>query len=336
MLPMNATDVVQLLEDLLSGNGDQAELGSRLLAARKEELDPQGLAAGVALLRSRAVLVPGCTDSLDVVGTGGGEFRRKGTINISTLTAMFTAAAGVAVCKQGNRKASSTSGSSDLLEALGVPIGLGPDEVAQCLTQTNFGYCFAPRFHPGLGSVAPLRRSLGVATLFNWMAPLANPACPKYVLLGVHDAELAALEAATLLELGVVRATVVCGPGGLDELSVVSPSLLHFVDGAAGTIERVEFDPRQEFGVAFDAEPVGGDTDWNVALANQTIDGAAPSPLRETIAGNVALALFTRGVHPDLGEAWKAAQALLDNGIRAWFDDMVTTHQRIAGMHPEV
>jgi anthranilate phosphoribosyltransferase len=332
MLAMKATEVVQLLEDLLAGNGDQAELASRLLAARKEELDPEGLAAGVALLRSRAVQVAGCSDSLDVVGTGGGEFRRKGTVNISTLTAMFTAASGVAVCKQGNRKASSTSGSSDLLEALGIPIGLGPDEVAACLAQTNFGYCFAPRFHPGLGSVAPLRRSLGVATMFNWMAPLANPASPQYVLLGVHDPVLAELEAGTLLQLGVARAIVVCGPNGLDELSVVSPSTIYLVDGAAKTIERREIVPREEFGVQFDTEPIGGDTDWNVKLAEQVINGGASSPLRETIAANVALALYTRGVHADLRTAWQAAQSLLDKGIRDWFSTMVATHQRIAGV----
>jgi anthranilate phosphoribosyltransferase len=125
---------------------------------------------------------------------------------------------------------------------------------------------------------------------------------------------------------------VVCGPNGLDELSVVSPSTIYLVDGAAKTIERREIVPRDEFGVQLAAEPVGGDTDWNVKIAEQVISGGAPSPLRETIAANVALALYTRGVHADLRTAWEAAQALIDKGIRDWFTTMVATHQRIAGV----
>jgi anthranilate phosphoribosyltransferase len=328
---MNPSDVEALLADLLAGDGDQDTLATRLAAVKMDDLDGESLAAGVRVLRERAIQVPGCEDALDIVGTGGGQFRRVGALNISTLSSLIVASSGVSVCKQGNRKATSTSGSSDLLEALGIPVGLGPDEVSGCVRETGFGYCFAPRFHPGLGALAPIRRALGVPTLINWLAPLANPARPRYVLLGTHHLPLARLMAGALMELGVIRATVVCGPNGLDELSVVSPSTMFEVDGANKTITERVVDPAAEFGLRFAAEPVGGDTDWNLKLAEGVIRGTSESPYRETLAANVALARYTRGLHPSLGEAWAAALPLVSNGIAAWFTQTRTFHRSLQG-----
>ncbi|WP_020524447.1 anthranilate phosphoribosyltransferase [Catelliglobosispora koreensis] len=326
---MNPSDVTSLLDDLLTGEGEQDVLASRLAGVLIEHLDGPALAAGVRYLRERAIQVPETESTLDIVGTGGGHFRRVGALNISTLSSLIVASSGVAVCKQGNRKATSTSGSSDLLEALGIPIGLGPEEVKECVLQTGFGYCFAPRFHPGLGKIAPIRRALGHPTLINWMAPLANPARPRYVLLGTHDVDLARLMAGTLLELDVVRATVVCGPNGLDELSVVSPSVIFEVDGHAKSVTERIIDPAAEFGIVFTSEPVGGDTDWNLKLAEQVIAGTCESPYRETLAANVALARYTRGLEATLAEAWATALPLVSAGIAPWFQATRTFHQSL-------
>jgi anthranilate phosphoribosyltransferase len=327
---MKASEVTALLDDLLAGTGSADERAARLGAVRVEDLDGEGLAAGVDYLRSRAIAVPGCADAIDIVGTGGGRFRQVGALNISTLSSLLCASAGVAVCKHGNRKASSTSGSADVLEALGFPIGLGPNEVLRCVQETRFGYCFAPRFHPGLAALAPIRRQLGRPTMINWFAPLANPARPRYFLLGTHNPQLARLIANALLPLGVQRATVVCGPDGLDELSVVSPSLVISVDAATGDVRERTLVPAEEFRMRFDAEPVGGDTAWNLKLAQQALGGTSESPYRETLQANVALALYTRGVHGALRDAFAAAGAVLAASASEWFERARSFHRGLA------
>jgi anthranilate phosphoribosyltransferase len=329
IVQINPSDVTSLLEDLLSEADEPDVLASRLAAVKIEDLNGEAMAAGVKFLRERALQVPGTESTLDIVGTGGGQFRRVGALNISTLSSLLTASTGVPVCKQGNRKATSTSGSSDLLEAIGIPIGLGPDEVAQCVRQTGFGYCFAPRFHVGLGKLVPIRRAIGHPTLINWLAPLANPARPSYVLLGTHNIDTARLMAGTLLELGVARATVVCGPNGLDELSVVSASKLFEVNGSAGTITERTVDPAEEFGIIFTAEPVGGDTEWNQKLAEQVIAGASESPYRETLVANVALARYTRGLEETLAGAWATALPVVTDGIAQWFQATRDFHRSL-------
>ncbi|HTY27177.1 MAG TPA: anthranilate phosphoribosyltransferase, partial [Mycobacterium sp.] len=198
------------------------------------------------------------TDTVDIVGTGGD---RANTVNLSTMAAIVVAAAGVPVVKHGNRAASSKSGGADMLEALGVRIDLGPDQVARCVAEVGIGFCFAPVFHPSLKYAGPPRREIGVPTVFNLLGPLTNPARPRAGLIGCAFADLAEIMA------GVFAARrcsvlVVHGDDGLDELTTTTTSTIWRVQ--AGTVDKLTFDP---LGFGFPRarieELVGGKADFN-------------------------------------------------------------------------
>jgi len=177
------------------------------------------------------------TDTVDIVGTGGD---RSNTVNISTMAAVVVAAAGVPVVKHGNRAASSKSGGADMLEALGVRIDLGPDQVALCVQEVGIGFCFAPVFHPSYKYAGPPRREIGVPTVFNLLGPLTNPAAPRAGLIGCAFSELAEVMAGVF---AARRASVlvVHGDDGLDELTTTTSSTIWRVQ--AGTVDKLTFDP---------------------------------------------------------------------------------------------
>ncbi len=225
------------------------------------------------------------TDTVDVVGTGGD---RANTVNLSTMAAIVVAAAGVPVVKHGNRAASSASGGADMLEALGLRIDLGPEQVARCVAEVGIGFCFAPVFHPSYKHAGPPRREIGVPTVFNLLGPLTNPASPRAGLIGCAFGDLAEVMA------GVFAARrssvlVVHGDDGLDELTTTTTSTIWRVQ--AGTIDKLTFDP---LGFGFPraqvAELVGGNAEANAREAHSVFAGAGGA-VRDAVVLNAAGAM---------------------------------------------
>src|SRR2546426_1800265 len=209
------------MASVMAGEATPAQLGALLAALhiRGETVDE--IAGCASALRDVVVRVSVTGDAIDIVGTGGD---RSNTFNISTVSSLVTAAAGGRVAKHGNRAASSACGSADVLEAFGVKIDLGPDGVARCVEETCFGFMFAPRYHPAMRHAAPVRREIGIRTVFNVLGPLANPAGVRRMLLGVPSPALGEKIAHVLSELGTDHALVVHGEDGLDEISPSGPT----------------------------------------------------------------------------------------------------------------
>jgi anthranilate phosphoribosyltransferase len=244
------------------------------------------------------------TDTVDVVGTGGDG---ANTVNLSTMAAIVVAASGVPVVKHGNRAASSRSGGADMLEALGVRIDLGPDDVVRSVTEIGIGFCFAPLFHPSYRHASVVRREIGVPTVFNLLGPLTNPGSPRAGLIGCAFADLAEVMA------GVFAARrssvlVVHGDDGLDELTTTTTSTIWRVQ--AGTIERLTFDPGAfGFERAELDELVGGSAEENAAEARSVLGGATGA-IRDAVVLNAAGAMVAHaGLSSDAKwlPAWESA-----------------------------
>src|SRR3989442_863495 len=212
------------MDAMLDGNAPVAQMSALLVALRMKGETPDEIAGAAQALRSRAARVEVSGDRLiDTCGTGGDASH---TFNISTTSAFVAAAGGARVAKHGNRAVSSKCGSADVLAALGVEVELAPEAVAACIDECGIGFLFAPRHHAAMRHVAPVRKELGLRTLFNLLGPLANPAGARRQLLGVYAPQLVPVLAKTLAELGCDRAFVVHGYGGLDEISPARPPLL--------------------------------------------------------------------------------------------------------------
>jgi anthranilate phosphoribosyltransferase len=284
--------------------------GSGLLvaiAAKGEHLDE--IVGAARAMRERSVRVEhGLETVVDVVGTGGDG---ANTINVSTMAALVAAAAGVAVAKHGNRAASSACGSADVLEATGLPIDLAPDRAAAMLRATNFTFMFAPRYHPAMKNVAPIRRELGVRTIFNVLGPLTNPASASVQIVGVSRADLLLPMGDVLRALGVSRGAVVHGANGIDEVAGDAVTSVYSFD--AGGTRAWELDPR-EFGIDVPlAAIVGGSIDA-CRDAFLAILGGERSPRADVVALNAAVVLHTAGLHPDLRTALERAREILASG----------------------
>jgi anthranilate phosphoribosyltransferase len=226
---LTATQFRSALTAMVEGRVGDVVSAALLIALRMKGETAGEIAAAAQVLRERMIRWdPGRQAVLDTCGTGGDA---AGTFNISTATAFVVAAAGVPVVKHGNRMVSSRSGSIDVLAALGIAPAENPEAARRCLDRCGLAFCFAPSFHPALKHLAPLRRSLGVATIFNWVGPLANPAGAMHQLLGVGRAEMLAPIAGALAMLGPTRALVVCSRDGLDEISLSAPTLVREVCG---------------------------------------------------------------------------------------------------------
>jgi anthranilate phosphoribosyltransferase len=221
--------VCEMMQSILSGDCGEVETAALLIALSMKGESAEELAAAAAMLREHMVRLDlGRTDLLDTCGTGGDDC---GTFNISTATALVVAGCGVPVVKHGNRAVSSRSGSADVLAALGVQLDCETTTARRCLNEAGMAFCLAPRFHPALRHVGPVRNRLGVRTLFNCLGPLANPARASYQLLGVGRAAWLERMAGALARLGIVRAFLVCGRDGLDEVTLTAPTLVREVLG---------------------------------------------------------------------------------------------------------
>jgi anthranilate phosphoribosyltransferase len=271
-----------------------------LVGAMLEFAEPVPLSPG-----TRAVVIDTC-------GTGGD---RSGTINVSTIAAFVAAGAGAKVCKHGNRAASSKAGSADVLEELGVAIDLGPADVARCVEQAGMGFCFAARFHAALRHAVPVRRELGVPTVFNFLGPLANPARVRRQVVGVSDPRMAEKVLGVLQANGAEHAFVVYGHDGLDELTTAGTSTVHELrDGGTRTFT---VDPAAlGLAPAGRDDVLGGNAAVNAAFAREVLDGA-PGPRRDIVVLNAAAALVVAGRCEDLEGGVAAAQAAIDSGRAA-------------------
>ena len=210
-------------------------------------------------------------DLLDTCGTGGD---RSGSINVSTISALVAAGAGGRVCKHGNRAASSQAGSADVLEALGVVIDLGPGGVRRCIEEVGMGFCFAPRFHPAMRHAIPVRRELGVPTVFNFLGPLANPARVRHQVVGVSDPDMAHKMLGVLIANGCKTAMVIHGSDGLDELSTAGPSKVHELLSDGTVVEGVIDSEQLGFARAGLQDIRGGDAATNAEAVRQVLSGA--------------------------------------------------------------
>jgi anthranilate phosphoribosyltransferase len=255
------------------------------------------------------------TNTVDVVGTGGDG---ANTVNLSTMAAIVVAAAGVPVVKHGNRAASSRSGGADTLEALGVRIDLGPDDVARSVAEVGIGFCFAPVFHPSYRHAGAARREIGVPTVFNLLGPLTNPGSPRAGLIGCAWADLAEVMAGVFATRRS-SVLVVHGDDGLDELTTTTTSTIWRVQ--AGTVEKLTFDPAGfGFARADISALVGGDAETNAAEAREVLAGAT-GPVRDAVVLNAAGAMVAHAGLTSGAEwlsAWESglsrAVAAIDSG----------------------
>ncbi|ADT98934.1 anthranilate phosphoribosyltransferase [Mycolicibacterium gilvum] len=252
------------------------------------------------------------THTVDIVGTGGDG---ANTVNLSTMASIVVAAAGVPVVKHGNRAASSLSGGADTLEALGLRIDLGPDDVARCVAEVGIGFAFAPQFHPSYRHAGAVRREIGVPTVFNLLGPLTNPAKPRAGLIGCAWGDLAEVMAGVFATRGS-SALVVHGDDGLDELTTTTTSTIWRVQ--AGTVERLTFDPAAfGFARAHVSELTGGDAEANAASAREVLGGAT-GPVRDAVLLNAAGAMVAHaGLSSDAKwvPAWESGLARAKEAI---------------------
>lgn len=303
--------------EVLEGRATPAQIAGFAVGLRAKGETIQELCGMLdAMLRlADRVTLPEGVAAVDTCGTGGSHHRRVACFNVSTIAALVIAGAGGTVCKHGGRAATATSSSGDLLDALGVVIDLGPAGVARCVTETGFGFCFAPRYHPAMRHAAPVRKELGVPTLFNVLGPLANPAGVRRQVVGVSDGRLATKIIGVLQTRGAERALVVHGDDGLDELTTVTTStVLELRDGA---IRTVTVDPAHHGIISPDPSALhGGDVARNVELATAVLAGEK-GPHRDIVALNAAAGLVVGGVVDDLGAGYEAAQASIDDGAAA-------------------
>lgn len=310
---LDITDTAWVMDQVLRAEATPAQLAGFLVALRcKGETAAEIAGLAEAMLRhANRVTVPG--RAIDVVGTGGDQAH---TVNISSMTAVVVAAAGVPVVKHGNRAASSASGAADVLEALGVAVDLPPDGVAACVAQVGIGFCFAPVFHPAMRHTGGVRRELGVPTAMNVLGPLTNPAQPAAALVGCADPRLAPVIAEVFAGRGA-SVLVVRGDDGLDELTTTTTSTVWVVaDGAV----RVEMLDPSALGLApaTREDLRGGDPQVNAAVFRALVAGQR-GPVRDAVLLNAAGALVAfDGPPARVADAFPAAlervAAAIDGG----------------------
>lgn len=309
---LDAAAMTEATSLLLDGGATDVEAASFLgaLAARGETADE--LAAAAAVLRARVVKATAPAGAIDVCGTGGDGAR---TLNISTAVAFVAAGAGAIVAKHGNRAASSASGSSDVLAALGVAIDVSPEVSAKAFASAGCAFLFAPRHHPDLGRLAALRRGLGVRTIFNLLGPLANPAGVVRQIVGVASPAQLETMAGALARLGAEHAFVLHGADGVDEATLSGDT--HIVEVRSGALRRFRIHPSD---VGLPTAPTaalrGGDSARNAAALRALLDGER-SAYRDAVIFNAALALLVAGKARALAEGAEAAARSIDSGAAA-------------------
>jgi anthranilate phosphoribosyltransferase len=301
-----------VLAQIMAGEATEVQIAAVLIALRTKGETVEEIAGLAGTMRALARPVRTTRgDLLDTAGTGGG----RPTFNVSTTAALIAAGAGCAVAKHGNRSATSRSGSADVLEALGARIDLSPENVARCIDELGFGFMFAPAHHAATRWVIPVRKELGVRTIFNFLGPLTNPAGATRQLIGVSDPGVLELMAGALALLGCDRALVVSGADGLDELSTSGPS--HVVEVNGNEIERYEVAPRDVGLPESSADALdGGDPAQNAATTRAILAGGG-GPERDIALFNAGAAIYAGGRADSLRDGVESAAQTVDSGAAA-------------------
>jgi anthranilate phosphoribosyltransferase len=323
---LTAEQASEVLAEIMAGNASEVETAGVLVALRTKGETVEEIEGLARTMRRLATPVEtGRDDLVDTAGTGGG----RPTFNVSTTAALIAAGAGCAVAKHGNRSATGLSGSADVLEALGVRIDLGPDQVAACIEQVGFGFMFAPAHHGATRFVVPVRKELAVRTIFNFLGPLTNPAGATRQVIGVSDPAFLDTMAGALARLGARRALVVSSADGLDEMSTSGTTRVVEVGGNG--LRRYEVSP-EDVGLprARPEDLAGGTPDVNARTTREILEGK-PGPRRDLALLNAGAAVYVGGLAEDLQAGVAAAAEAVDSGrAGAALDALVARTQELA------
>jgi anthranilate phosphoribosyltransferase len=315
---LTSEEAAAAMEEIMTGTATPAQIGAFLTALR---LRPGGetveeIAGMASVMREKAVQVHLdevlAEKAMDTCGTGGDY---AGTFNVSTAAGIVAAAAGAVIAKHGNRSATSRCGSADVLEALGARIDLGPEALAHCIHSCGFGFMFAPAYHPAMKYVAPVRREIGIRTVFNILGPLTNPAHTQYQMLGVADGSLVRKMAEALLRLGCRHALIVHGEDGLDECSLAAPT--HIFEVRSGQELREYTITPEDVGLHTVTDRtafLGGDPEHNATLLRELLSDYIDTPAAQMLCLNAGAALLANEQVATLREGVKLARATLSEG----------------------
>jgi anthranilate phosphoribosyltransferase len=311
---LDHVEMTDLMEQLMTGQLTPAQIGALLMGLRCTGETAVEVAAAARIMRRHATAIDaGPPPIVDTCGTGGDG---RGTFNISTAAALIAAAGGAVVAKHGNRSVSSRSGSADVLAALGVRLEVEPEAAGRALDEIGIAFLFAPRLHPAMREVMPVRRSLGVRTVFNLLGPLTNPAGAQAQVLGVYARDRVEVLARVLLTLGTRHALVVHGSDGLDEITTTGET--HVAEVRDGRLTTYTLAP-EDLGVrrVTLAQLQGGTPEDNAARMATLLAGEAEGPLADVVALNAGAALHVAGRTPDLAAGVERARELLAGGAGA-------------------
>jgi anthranilate phosphoribosyltransferase len=320
-------EMLHIMRLIMSGDMSPVMMAALItgLRVKKETIGEITAAAQVMREFSTKVHVANPTHLVDIVGTGGDGSH---TFNISTCSMFVAAAAGARVSKHGGRSVSSKSGSADVMEALGVYINLAPEAIARCIEEVGVGFMFAPNHHPAMKNVAPIRRELGVRTIFNILGPLTNPASAPNILMGVFHSDLVGIQVRALQRLGAEHALVVYGKDGMDEVSLGAATLVGELKD--GEITEYEIHP-EDFGMVMASNRgLRVDTpEQSKAILLSVLDNE-PGPARDIVVLNAGAALYAANVAPTMQVGVTQARAALASGsARARLDQLVALTQAL-------
>jgi len=303
----------QAMREIMEGRATPAQIAAYLTALAIKGPSPDEIAGAALVMRQMATRIDvGDLPVIDTCGTGG---TGKGTFNISTCAALVAAGAGAYVAKHGNRGATSPCGSSDVLETLGVNIQASPAVVARCIREAHMGFLFAPQLHGAMKFAAPVRKEIGIRTIFNLLGPLTNPAGARRQVMGVFSKDLVRLMAEVMLRLGTEHALVVHSADGLDEISLSAPT--HVCEVRGGSVTCYDLSP-EVLGLAEAPPDVlrAGSARESADAVRSVLSGEA-GPRRDVVLANAAAALYVSGVACDIHDGLQRAAAGIDSGAAA-------------------
>jgi len=310
--PLSQNEAYETARMLLHDNIPEVKAAAFLSAMRTRKERAAELSGFVQALYEEAVTVDSDAELLDTCGTGGDGL---GTFNISTTAAIVVASCGIPVAKHGNRAVTGKVGSADVLEALGVNIELTPDEARDMLDRVGITFLFAPHYHPIMKAVGPLRRSLGVTTIFNFLGPLINPCRLSYQVMGIFDPHLQEAIGTTLTSLGRKRALVVYGVNGMDEINPAG--ITEIYDASPASSRQYRLDPVELGLPVYPLEAIrGGDRETNARILKGVVSGET-GPYRQAVLLNAAAALMVAGQAVTFGDGLVMAAEAIDSGKSA-------------------
>lgn len=304
------------MSQVLQGSASSAQLAGFIVGLRVKGESIEEMAGMVEAMFDASTPLQLPADAVDIVGTGGSLHRRRHALNISTMACFVASAAGATVCKHGNYKASSTSGSFNFLESIGVRIDLTPAELEACVVETGIGFAFARAYHPAMRHAGPARAELGISTVINVLGPMSHPGRVKRQVIGTPDPEMAERMANVMHRLGSELVWVVSGADGLDELSTTGTNIVHVVtpDGVA----KIEVDPTDAGLARADGlgTLIGGTPSENAEIFFSMLDGET-GPIHDIVLLNAAAGLVVSGQIDDLAEGVQACREAINNGLVA-------------------